>query len=447
MADAYRSMSDRVGDAMAGATVQQMAAPGVETIVGVVHHPLFGPLLMFGMGGIATELLDDRSFRILPVTDLDAAELVRSLRASPLLFGYRGSPPVAVGALEDLLQRVASLRRQMMIHLGVLAVTAVALPLRISGLLGDPWVSAPALWLVASMTLSIGAPFAALSATAPLIQAWYGRIHGADANPYALYAASNLGSLLALLAYPLFIEPFARLGAQSVGWSLGYGGFALITAGLVLLAWRARDHHAAALEPSPPITWRQRLVWIILAALPSSLMLGVTTHLTTDVASAPFLWVLPLSLYLLTFIIAFQNKPAISPHIGLMLMSTALIVCIAIMPFGGANVGVTLAIHLATFFLCALVCHQALVARRPDPSRLTDFYLCMSIGGVVGGVGCAATPAAFADVAKGAGFAGMLRGSLTTPVGCPDFVFRQRRTTLTCDILFTVAINCSASAR
>ncbi|MGH9248598.1 MAG: acetate--CoA ligase family protein [Acidimicrobiales bacterium] len=109
VADAYRSMADHVGEPMTGATVQQMAAPGVETIVGVVNHPLFGALVMFGMGGIATELLGDRSFRILPVTDLDAAELVRSLRASPLLFGYRGSPPVAVGALEDLLQRVARL--------------------------------------------------------------------------------------------------------------------------------------------------------------------------------------------------------------------------------------------------------------------------------------------------------------------------------------------------
>jgi acyl-CoA synthetase (NDP forming) len=107
--DAYRAMIDRVGDAMTGATVQQMAAAGVETIVGVVHHPLFGALVMFGMGGIATELLGDRSFRILPVTDLDAAELVRSLRASPLLFGYRGSRPVAVSALEDVLQRVARL--------------------------------------------------------------------------------------------------------------------------------------------------------------------------------------------------------------------------------------------------------------------------------------------------------------------------------------------------
>jgi len=109
VADAYRTMVTRIGDRMTGAVLQQMAAPGVETIVGVVQDPLFGPLVMFGMGGIATELLGDRSFRILPLTDIDAAELIRSLRSSPLLFGYRGSPPVAVGELEQLLQRVARL--------------------------------------------------------------------------------------------------------------------------------------------------------------------------------------------------------------------------------------------------------------------------------------------------------------------------------------------------
>jgi acyl-CoA synthetase (NDP forming) len=109
VADAYESMVDRIGERMTGGIIQQMAAPGVETIVGMVDHALFGPLVMFGMGGTATELLGDRSFRILPVTDLDAAELVRSLRASPLLFGYRGSPPVAVEALEDALQRIARL--------------------------------------------------------------------------------------------------------------------------------------------------------------------------------------------------------------------------------------------------------------------------------------------------------------------------------------------------
>jgi acyl-CoA synthetase (NDP forming) len=107
--DAYRDMASRLGDRMTGAIVQQMARPGVETIVGVVQDPLFGPLVMFGLGGVATELLGDRAFRILPLTDLDAADLVRSLRASSLLFGYRGSAPVAVAALEQILQRVAHL--------------------------------------------------------------------------------------------------------------------------------------------------------------------------------------------------------------------------------------------------------------------------------------------------------------------------------------------------
>jgi acyl-CoA synthetase (NDP forming) len=106
---AYDEMVARLGDRMTGAVVQQMAAPGIETIVGVVQDPLFGPLVMFGLGGVATELLGDRSFRVLPLTDLDAAELVRSLRSSPLLFGYRGSPRVAVDAVEDVLQRVARL--------------------------------------------------------------------------------------------------------------------------------------------------------------------------------------------------------------------------------------------------------------------------------------------------------------------------------------------------
>jgi len=109
VAEAYRSMADDIGARMTGGLVQEMAAPGVETIVGVVHHALFGPLVMFGIGGVDTELRHDRSFRILPLTDLDAAELVGSLRAAPLLFGYRGSPPVALGDLEGLLQRVARL--------------------------------------------------------------------------------------------------------------------------------------------------------------------------------------------------------------------------------------------------------------------------------------------------------------------------------------------------
>ncbi len=285
----------------------------------------------------------------------------------------------------DLLQRVASLRRQFVIHLVVLAVAALALPLRISGLLGDPWVSAPAPWLVASMALSIGAPFAALSATAPLIQAWYGRIHGADANPYALYAASNLGSLLALLAYPLFIEPFARLGTQSVGWSLGYGAFALITASLALLAWRARDHHAAAVEPAAPITWRQRLVWLALSAAPSSLLLGVTGHISADIASAPFLWVAPLALYLITFIVAFETRAAGFEHWAPFLRVVLVPEALLLFAIPGAHPLLQLPVHLLAFFFTAQVCAFALARRRPPPARLTEFYLWLSVGGVLGG--------------------------------------------------------------
>jgi SAM-dependent methyltransferase len=303
---------------------------------------------------------------------------------------FQGALLVGYG-YAHFLQKIPRARTQILIHLGVMALAALALPLRITPLFGDPGATPPALWLLGVLAVSIGAPFAALSATAPLVQAWHAKVHGRHGGPepWALYAASNLGSLLALLAYPALLEPGLLLQDQRWGWSGLYVAFVGL---MVVLAINIRKHDTAPIQAASeatghaaPVSWRQRLIWIALAALPSSLMLGVTAHLTTDVASAPFLWVLPLSLYLLTFIIAFQNRPLIPPQLGLVIMSTVLIVTVATMPFGTSNVLITLAIHLGAFFFCALVCHQALVARRPDPSRLTDFYLCMSIGGVVGG--------------------------------------------------------------
>jgi SAM-dependent methyltransferase len=286
----------------------------------------------------------------------------------------------------DLLQRIGSLHRQMIVHLAVLAVGALALPLRISGLLGDPWVSAPALWLVASLALSIGAPFAALSATAPLIQAWYGRLHHAQGrSPYVLYAASNLGSLLALLAYPLVVEPFARLGSQSVGWSLGYGGFAAIVVVMIALAWRARAEAIAPLERAPATTWNQRLVWMALAAAPSSLLLGVTGHISADIASAPFLWVLPLALYLVTFIVAFQAKSSSFEDLAPLLRTVFVPEALLLFAIPGAHPFIQLPIHLLAFFFTAQVCAFALARRRPPPARLTEFFLWLSVGGVLGG--------------------------------------------------------------
>lgn len=288
-----------------------------------------------------------------------------------------------------LLQRVRSVRVQALVHVAMLLVAALALPLRVSGVFGEPSSEHPSLWLLGVLAASIGAPFAVLSATAPLVQAWHARTVHAEtgAEPYVLYAASNLGSLLALLAYPVLMEPLATLKGQTLGWSGGYLAFVMLMATLALFVSRARAEAIATpvLDAGPKPSWRQRLVWIGLAAVPSSLMLGVTTHITTDVASAPFLWVVPLALYLATFIIAFSEKPAISPRSTLFLQAAAVAACALLLPFKGVNLIAQLVVHLMAFFLTALMCHQALVARRPSPARLTEFYLWMSVGGVVGG--------------------------------------------------------------
>jgi hypothetical protein len=288
-----------------------------------------------------------------------------------------------------VLQKAGGVGRQAAIHGVALVVAALALPLRVNDLVGPPSPEHPNLWLVGVLAVSVGAPFAVLSATAPLIQAWHARTIGAESGkePYVLYAASNLGSLLALLAYPLLVEPNLTLQAQRTGWSLGYGVFVLVLAGLALLIARApqRALPLAARTPVKPLAWKERLTWLAFAAIPSSLMLGVTTHLTTDVASAPFLWVVPLALYLLTFVIAFQAKPLIPADLTLFFQAALLAACAALLPYKSTNFLIQLAVHLGAFFLTALMCHQRLVERRPDPAHLTEFYLWLSVGGVIGG--------------------------------------------------------------
>lgn len=291
-----------------------------------------------------------------------------------------------------LLQKVASLRLQVGIHLVLLVLAAIFLPLRVNGLLGDPDPSAPIVWLLATLAISVGLPFAILSATAPLLQAWYARVrvgHADGQNPYVLYAASNLGSFLALLAYPVLIEPLSSLSGQRWGWSAGYGLFVLMIVVLGLTVWRARALSRA--EPPPlartaPVDWREKGIWVLLAAAPSSLMLGVTAHLTTDVASAPFLWVLPLALYLLTFVIAFQSRPWIPLPVTLIVQSALLAVTVSMVAFRSSSWMLILVVHLTTFFFTALLCHQLLAGRRPPPDRLTEFYLLLSVGGMLGGV-------------------------------------------------------------
>jgi hypothetical protein len=290
-----------------------------------------------------------------------------------------------------LLQRIASIKLQVAVHLALLLIAALFLPLRINGWLGDPDPAAPIAWLLATLALSVGAPFAVLSATAPLLQAWFARVragHADGKNPYVLYAASNLGSFLALLSYPFVIEPLTNLFGQRMGWTGGYWTFLLMVAALAVIVWRRRlDQTAepARLAASPPIPWREKGILVLLAAAPSSLMLGVTAHLSTDVASAPFLWVIPLALYLLTFVIAFQARPWIPLPVTLVLQGALGAVVVLIVAFRTLDIRVAFVIHIMAFFIAALMCHQMLASRRPPPDRLTEFYLLLSVGGVVGG--------------------------------------------------------------
>ncbi|HEY2048317.1 MAG TPA: fused MFS/spermidine synthase [Caulobacteraceae bacterium] len=286
-----------------------------------------------------------------------------------------------------LLQRIRSLRTQAVAHLAILLVAGLVLPVRITGLLGLPDVRAPAPWLMGVLALSIGAPFAALSATAPLLQAWFARSNGPSAGRvWSLYAASNLGSLAALLAYPVVIEPTLALRDQASAWTAGYVLFAIMAAAVGL---RLRDGHGERQKTSADDgavpSWLDRARWIGLAAIPSSLLVGVTSFVSTDVASAPFLWVIPLALYLLAFVLAFQERPAVSRELTLVLNAVTLVAACALIH---VRVGLFLlgsALHFVAFFFAALVCAQALVARRPSPGRLTDFYLCLAAGGVIGG--------------------------------------------------------------
>lgn len=288
-------------------------------------------------------------------------------------------------------------RAQALIHAAVLLAAAAFLPLDLTADT-PPADGIPVLWLIGRLTISVGPPFFALSATAPLLQRWFSRTdHPAAADPYFLYAASNAGSLLALLSYPLLVEPTLPLHAQSRVWSVG---LALVAAGIAVcwLGYRDRPGAEAAAEVqpvSPP--WAERARWVALAFVPSALLLAVTAHITTDLAAAPLFWVIPLALYLLTFIFAFASRPLL-PH-GLMLkLQPLLIIPVVVISVVLHSIWL-LALHLALFFVTAMICHGELARRRPPAANLTEFYLCVSLGGVLGGIFDALiAPAVFPDI-------------------------------------------------
>jgi spermidine synthase len=272
-----------------------------------------------------------------------------------------------------------------LVHLGVLAAAAATLPIAVAEGFGTPPSSGIAPWLIALFAASIGLPFAALAASAPLLQGWFAASgHLQARNPYVLYAASNLGSFAALIAYPFAIEPFLTLKEQAQLWSAGFAVLALLVALASLLVTRRPNLEANDVAAAPV---RDRLTWAALSAIPVGLVIAVTSHITTDIAAAPLLWVLPLALYLLTFVAVFRDPPWLRQQTVAELVPIPIAI-LAVILLGGARQFwlVVIVVNLVAFVLLALLCHGELYRRRPAPALLTEFYLWMSLGGVVGGV-------------------------------------------------------------
>ena len=286
--------------------------------------------------------------------------------------------------------RFLPVRIQAVLHIVLLAIFLTVLPIAIPTDWSPPDTQDPTLWQISLMAVTVGGPFFLLSGSAPMLQHWFAKTDHAHAdNPYFLYGASNLGSMSALLAYPFFIEPLLDTAQQSYVWMIGYGGLMAMMLLSALLVWRAAgasSQKSIDQTAHEPITMKRRLTWLVLAAVPSSLLLGVTSFITTDIASVPLLWIIPLALYVSTFIIVFARRPIISRERAMILFGAVLAVTMmSMIRFSGHNFFI-MGMHYLLFFTAALACHSELAALRPGTSRLTEFYLFMSLGGAIGGI-------------------------------------------------------------
>lgn len=330
---------------------------------------------------------------------------IQPLFAKLVLPRYGGAPAVwttaalffqvvllAGYAYAHLIGRIA-LRAQLALHVAVIAAALVALPVSVASIAPD--AAAPVLSLLAVLALSVGLPYFALAATAPLLQQWFsatGHRHAGD--PYFLYSASNAGSFLALIGYPLLLEPLIGLRQQTLAWSVGCAVFAAL---LVLCGAGVWRHRRAEVSPSPSAgdpfvlsaskddqpTAQPRLRWFLLAFAPSSLMLGVTQHITSEIAAAPLLWLVPLTIYVLTFVAAFARRARVPLRAIDRTQVFAVILLALVWPLN--DVKSVLALHLAVFAVTAMMCHAELARLRPPVRDLTAFYLWLALGGAAGG--------------------------------------------------------------
>jgi hypothetical protein len=295
-----------------------------------------------------------------------------------------------------------------LVHACVALSALLVLPFGLPAGWSEPPPGEPYLWQLGLFTVAIGLPFVAVAANAPLLQAWFaqsGNPHARD--PYFLYSASNLGSLIALLGYPFVLEPAFGLTALSRDWTLLYVVLVVALAACFALI-RSRRGEAAVPAPAgardeaPDLspTWQSRLAWVGLALVPAALLTAFTTHIATDIASAPLLWVLPLALYLLTFVLAFQDR--VPMPMWLLLPAQLAAVLFALLELSQTKEdkwALTSAAGVAAFFLSALVAHRTLYLMRPRARDLTEFYLSMSLGGVLGGLFAAlVAPKLFSEV-------------------------------------------------
>jgi SAM-dependent methyltransferase len=311
-----------------------------------------------------------------------------------------------------VLERYATLRGQILIHSAMMVGALLFLPIQFGGRPDESASLHPTLWLLWHLLKSVGIPFCIVSTTAPLLQNWLSKTpNPSGRDPYFLYAVSNAGSLIALLAYPVLIEPRLGVRVQSWIWLAGYSGLVLLVFTAGALMWRhlkanrsdAGEQVEGAADSAEAPGWRLRLYWVAAAFVPSALMLAVTNHILVNLASVPFLWIIPLATYLVTFMIAFGRRIHLSP---LLLSSIVPVVLLLLFPFVASSRPVParwmwylMGAHIVILFAGALLCHTALAARRPSPRHLTEFYVWIAVGGALGGAFTAvAAPSIFSSV-------------------------------------------------
>jgi len=309
-----------------------------------------------------------------------------------LLFGY---------LYAHLTSRWFGIRRQALIQCFIIFLPLLFLPIGIPQGQIPPGEVNPIFWLLSLLLVTLGLPFFVVATISPMLQKWFSVTpHPKAGDPYFLYAASNAGSLVGLLGYPLLLEPYLHLQDQTWVWGAGYGFLIVLTLACALTVWRSsgsstQDRSESTgthptepgLENPGPVTRARLFRWILGAFVPSSLMLSVTTYLSTNIAPVPLLWVLPLSIYLLTFILVFARRTLV-PHSFMVRIfpMVALPVSMVIILQATQPIGLMVVIHLISLFVIAMVCHGVVANDRPATTHLTEFYLWVSLGGVLGGI-------------------------------------------------------------